>query len=162
MRFPVVSEAGGEKGVKGALPHHIGLRSHMFTKDLCEAPNGSDQFLALGGIPSIKDSEHDDFLSVDFSWQKWQGWRLSQDYPNAQVVRHVFDELSVFFQDRLGFVEGENNQSAEHSRTNGMQLELEGGDDAKVPAATADAPEQVRILTGTCSDQLSVGCHHVR
>src|SRR5712691_8827717 len=162
VRLPVVTEARGEQGIKGALPHDIGLGAYVFAEDLREVPNGGNQFLALGRISSIEDSEHDDFFSVDFGGQKWQGWSLSQHYPNVQVIWNIFNELTVLLQDRLGLVERENNQSAEHSGSNQMQLKLEGGDNAKVPTTTSDAPEQVGILTGTCSDQLSVGCHHVR
>src|SRR6266699_1461556 len=109
VRLPVVAEARGEQGVKGALPHHIGLGTNVFTKDLCEAPNGGDQILALGRISSVEDGEHDDLFSVDFCGQKWQGWSLSQDYPNIQVIWSIFNELPIFLQDRLGLVERENN-----------------------------------------------------
>src|SRR2546427_4957958 len=66
VRLPVVTEARGEQGVEGALPHHIRLGAYVFAKDFCEVPNGGNQFLALGRISSVEDSEHDDFFSVDF------------------------------------------------------------------------------------------------
>ena len=41
--------------------------------------------------------------------------------------------------------------------TNGMELELEGGDDAEVAPAAAHAPEKVRVLGGAGDAGLAVG-----
>jgi hypothetical protein len=38
-----------------------------------------------------------------------------------------------------------------------MELVLEGGDDAKVSAATPQAPEEVCVLSGTGRKQLAIG-----
>ena len=38
-----------------------------------------------------------------------------------------------------------------------MQAELELGDDAEVPAAAAEAPEEIRVLVGARAHELAVG-----
>src|SRR5438132_5666721 len=42
-----------------------------------------------------------------------------------------------------------------------MELVLEGGDHAKVPAATPHAPEEVSVFRGAGREQLAVGRHHI-
>src|SRR5713101_950288 len=42
-----------------------------------------------------------------------------------------------------------------------MELVLEGGDHAKIPAPAAEAPEQIGVLGGTRGQKLAFGCHHI-
>src|SRR5262245_25114943 len=46
-------------------------------------------------------------------------------------------------------------------RPDGVQLELKGSHDAKVAAATADAPEEFAVFQLTGVDHTSFRCHHL-
>ncbi len=56
---------------------------------------------------------------------------------------------------------GRQDQHAAHGRLERMQRVLEPGDDAEVPAAAADRPEQVRMMLGIDAQELAVGGHDV-
>src|SRR5262249_46839234 len=47
-------------------------------------------------------------------------------------------------------------QHARQQRADGMQLILEGSDDAKIPTTTAQAPEEVSVLAGASDAQFAV------
>ena len=61
--------------------------------------------------------------------------------------------------DRLGG--GRQDQHAAHGGLERMQPESEAGRDAEVAAATADRPEQVRVMLGVDAKELAVGGHDV-
>ena len=52
-----------------------------------------------------------------------------------------------------------HEHAAEHDRTNLVELEVERGDDAKVAAAAAQAPEELRVLLLRRHDLTAVGSH---
>lgn len=52
---------------------------------------------------------------------------------------------------------GQNMRPAEHDRTDGLQPELEVGDDAEVAAATVECPEEIWVFRVARRDQRSVG-----
>ena len=78
------------------------------------------------------------------------------DRPGGQFVRGRPGELAVEREDRLGLLERMDHDTGQH-RADRMELVLEGGDDAKVPAATPHAPEEVGVLRGAGREELAVG-----
>jgi hypothetical protein len=71
------------------------------------------------------------------------------------------DVVAVELEDLPGggeLVEDDADEDVLH----GEQLELEGGDDAEVPAAPAEGPEEVRVLRRARDTEAPVGEDHVR
>ncbi|MDM0085129.1 hypothetical protein QTI17_31540 [Variovorax sp. J31P179] len=60
-----------------------------------------------------------------------------------------------------GRVERMHDESGQHHRADGMQLELERGHHAEVAAATADSPEQIGVLLLAGAQELAFGGDHV-
>ena len=82
--------------------------------------------------------------------------RVMQTAPEASSSGAALGELAVEREDRLGLLERMDHDTGQH-RADGMELVLEGGDHAKVPAATPHAPEEVGVLCGAGRQELPVG-----
>ena len=68
-------------------------------------------------------------------------------------------QLAIGGQDLGAALVLEHQRAAEDHRPDGMQGELELGDHAEVAAASAQAPEQVRVLVLARADDAAVGGH---
>ena len=64
----------------------------------------------------------------------------------AELVRRVAHQVAEAAQQLRGPLLGVDEQPGEHLRPDGVQRELERGDDAEVPAAAAQRPQQVGVL----------------
>ena len=86
-----------------------------------------------------------------------QGRRLAVHDDRGELVGHVGDPVAVEAQHLRRLLHRPDDRSGEDLGTDGVELELELGDDAEVPPGPADAPEQVAVLLGAGLDQLPVG-----
>ena len=83
------------------------------------------------------------------------------DHRGGQLVRDIGDPVAVEAHQLRRLLHRPRHQAAVHDRSDRVQPELELGDDAEVPAATADAPEQVRVHVLARGHQLALGGDHV-
>src|SRR5439155_13972550 len=87
------------------------------------------------------------------------GDRGSEDLSEAdELVRSFGRELSEGREDLMCVFEAVHQQAAEQE-TNGMQPERELDDDAEVPAATSQRPEQIGVLLFRRADDSAVGSY---
>ena len=76
---------------------------------------------------------------------------------SRQLVGRCLGILVIDLEGGSGLGHRINQRPPEHSWADGMESELEGGDNAKVPASAPYAPEQVWVLSGTCSEDAAFG-----
>jgi hypothetical protein len=91
----------------------------------------------------------------------WQ--RRDRAEPNdvAELVRRVGHEFAVEAQDVGGVLGRPEHRSGDHRGAEGVQREPERGDDAEVPAAAAQRPEQVGVIVGRCPDDVAASGDHL-
>ncbi|MNN73246.1 hypothetical protein D3C81_1893480 [compost metagenome] len=83
---------------------------------------------------------------MDLLGKERQGRRLADDHPDIEVVRHLFAETGEGVDDGLGLIEWVDDQAAQHLGADGMELELEAGDDPEVATTATQPPEQIGVL----------------
>ena len=154
MGLPVVAGAGGEQRVEGLLPGDVGLDADVLAQRGAELAQRLDERLALLRVTRVEQREHDDLLAVDLLGEERQRRRLAQDGPHGELVRRLGDEVAVLLQHRLRLGDRVDDQAAQHVGADGVESELEAGDDAEVAAAAAERPEEVGVLGGA-------GAHHL-
>ena len=93
--------------------------------------------------------------------QEGGGWRGDQVDQGAQLVRQVACEVAVEAHDLLGAVARIEDRAGGHGRADRVQIELEGGDDAEIASAAAQAPEEVGVLRRARGEDLAVGGDHL-
>ena len=79
---------------------------------------------------------------------------------SVQLLRRLLDEAAIPLHDCGRVLELPEHRSGVVG-VHGMPLEEERRDDAEVAAASADGPEEVRVLFGARGDEAAVGEHHV-
>ena len=60
------------------------------------------------------------------------------------------------FENRFCISERMHDKAGDNLLTEFVKLKFEGGDDAEIPAAPSERPEQVRVLGGTCAEQFAI------
>jgi hypothetical protein len=65
------------------------------------------------------------------------------DHDRHQLVGRVRNPVAVEAEHIGRILHRPEDRPGEHDRPHGMQAELELGDDAEVPAAAAEAPEEI-------------------
>ena len=141
MRLPIVPRAPRQERIEGLLPGGVRLDADLLAVRRAESAQRLDQFLALSGVARIAQGERDDLFSVDLLRQERQWGCLPGYHPDVEIVRHRLGETGKLCEHRLRLVEREDDEPAQHVRPDGMELELEAGDDTEVPAATTQPPE---------------------
>jgi hypothetical protein len=85
-------------------------------------------------------------------------WRdRAQPDDVAELVRRVGDEFTVEAQDVGGVLGLPEHRSGHDGGADGVQREPERADDAEVPAAASQRPEQVGVVVGRCPDDVALG-----
>jgi len=79
----------------------------------------------------------------------------------AELVGNLGNEVPVEAQHVGGVVGRPEDRPGHHGRAEGMQRELERGDDAEVAAAASQRPEQVGVLVGGRPDDADLGGDHL-
>src|SRR5260370_32071299 len=90
-------------------------------------------------------------------------WRCRCDQEReyrTQVFGCSSDVVTEEPQDLASFLDGIEHRAAQN-RAHWMQLVLEGCHDAKVAPATTHTPEEVLVLVGAGSDELSISRYDV-
>jgi hypothetical protein len=86
-------------------------------------------------------------------WPSGEGEKAAR---RGQFIEDIAGELAVKCEDVSCLLEGIEHHATQHQGADRMELVLEGGDDAKVPAAS-HAPEESRVLGGTGGQEPAVG-----
>jgi hypothetical protein len=90
-------------------------------------------------------------LNVRVTWTPEAPLAIEGTIPFDEIV-----PLPLECEDCLGVLERMDDDTGQY-RADPMELVLEGGDDAKVSAATPQAPEEVCVISGTGRKQLAIG-----
>ena len=90
-----------------------------------------------------------------------QRWDRAEADDGPELVGRVRDVVPVEAQDIGGVLGRPEHRSGEDVGADGMQPEPERGDDAEVPAAASQRPEQVGVIVGRRPDDLTVGGDHL-
>jgi hypothetical protein len=78
-----------------------------------------------------------------------------------ELVGRVGDELSVEAHDVGGVVGRPEHRTGDDGGTDRVQREPERADDAEVPAAASQRPEQIGMVVRRCPDDVAVGGDHL-
>ncbi len=81
--------------------------------------------------------------------------------PGPDLVGRLRHEVSVEAEELTRHGCREDQHPAQHDRSQGMEPELEGSDDAEVATASTQAPEQVGVLRLGRDHHAPIGCDHL-
>src|SRR4249919_1373643 len=131
---------------------------HQRRPELAERMDGA---LAVLDRPGVAAGDGDGRPEVQFLADSWQ--RRDRAEPNdvAELVRRVGDEFAVEAQDVGGVLGRPEYRSGRDGGADGVQREPERADDAEVPAAAPQRPEQVGVIVGRCLDDVALGGDHL-
>jgi hypothetical protein len=107
-------------------------------------------------VARVAGHDHAHRLAVAVGWQERQRRRQVEPEERAQLVGCLADELAVERERLAGRADLVEDRAADH-RADRVELELERGHYAEVPAAAAQRPEQVRVLRPAGGDEAAVG-----
>ena len=98
---------------------------------------------------------------VEVLVDNWQ--RRDRAEPNdvAELIRRVGDEVTVEAQHVGGVLGRPEHRSGHDGGADGVQREPERADDAEVPTAASQRPEQVGVIVGRCPDDVALGGDHL-
>src|SRR5262245_3978927 len=160
--LPIVVEAMRNTAVKESLMRSVSDGADEVHQGRTEGSKRSEYpltfFHARAGIAG---GEYDDGTAVDVLGQPWVWRGLPQGNKHRELIRDLRDVVAVKPEDLQGPLGGVHQHSSQDLRPDGMEMVLERRDDAEVPAATADTPEQVGMLLVADHQKLSVGGDHV-
>ncbi|HEU0214988.1 MAG TPA: hypothetical protein VFR13_12930 [Jiangellaceae bacterium] len=88
-------------------------------------------------------------------------WDRAEPDDGPKLVRRIADEVSVEVQDIGGVLRPPVDRPGNDRWANRVQREPERADDAEVPAAASQRPEQVGVLVGRRSDDVALRGDHL-
>ena len=159
-RLPVVLEAGGDERIERAVQRRVRRR----TDELCDhgrhIVERFEHLLTLldGARPAA--DEGDERVPVTILRDERKRWSDLERREHPHLSWGVGDVVAIELQDGLDLAQLEEHRAAVDV-VHGMEAKLEEGRDTEVPAAPAERPEQVFVLTFARDESSSVGRHHV-
>ena len=131
---------------------------HERRPELAERADGT--LTVLDG-PGVAAGDGDGRPEVQFLADDWQ--RRDRAEPNdvAELVWRVGDEFAVEAQHVGGVLGRPEHRSGHDGGADGVQREPERADDAEVPAAAPQRPEQVGVIVGRCPNDVALGGDHL-
>src|SRR2546425_6477535 len=130
-RLPIILEPCRIKSVNQLLSSGVRDGADLIHQRRSECPQGFDKSFSFGECSTVANDDPHDWSSVR---------QANKDYPGSHLVRRRNRELAVELEDLRCLLERIRHDATQH-RADCMELILEGGDDAKVPATTPYAPE---------------------
>ena len=88
-------------------------------------------------------------------------WEGRQEGDDIHLVGHIGGELADQGEQFLCFVVRVDQVTRQHRWADGMQLVLEGGNDAEITPTAPKAPQQVGVLVGVGGEHTAIGGDHV-
>ncbi|NCL74033.1 hypothetical protein AIIKEEIJ_01471 [Rhodococcus sp. YH1] len=163
VRPPVPLQAGRVEGVECALQH--GER-HVVQADQQRRAVGPDGLEHLVGLAVRSGVAPDDAAAPaapEVLGERGGGWDGEQRDPAAEFLRERRQQFPVPAHDVGGVGEVVEHRAADDHAgfADVVAAEGEGGDDAEVPAAAAQRPEQVAVRVLVGRHERAVGEHHV-
>lgn len=146
MRLPVVARTRREERIEGLLPCGVRLHPDVLAVRRAEPAQRPDQLLTLSRVACIAQGEHNDLFPMDVLGQEGQRGRLPHDHPDGELVRHCLGETGELREHGLRLTERKDDEPAQHVWPDGMELELEAGDNTEVAAAATQPPEEVIVF----------------
>ena len=126
---------------------HVGDRG----RDLAE---GLDRGLALGRVAAPDEHHSERQLTDALGRDERERWQTHQERDRRELLGCARGDRDEGPQDFLG---GRHEERAAEDVTDRVHLVLEPGDDAEVPAAAADRPEQIGVRGLARDDLPAVG-----
>jgi hypothetical protein len=140
-----VLKPGRHEGVEGAVERRIGHRPDVLGNDRSDLVEPLEHLLALLERARPARDEREEGLSLAILGDERQ-WR--RDPPGGEAperLGNVLDEVAVEAEDGPSVLELVEHRAAVDLRDR-VEPELELGDDAEVPAAAPQRPEEVVVL----------------
>jgi hypothetical protein len=106
-------------------------------------PDGLLRFLGVAGVDGDEDQDQRAVRFVGQAGQRRCDGERGRHAEFARSVRHVVGEL---VENRRGLLAGKDDHAGTDVRAQRVGAELERGDHTEVAAASAQCPEQVRVL----------------
>ena len=159
--LPVVVPAVGDAVVETALMVDVEGGSdqiHERGPELAERTDGTLTVLDGSGVAA---GHGDGRPEVEVLVDDRQRRDRAEPDDVAELVRRAGDELAVEAQDVDGVLGRPEHGSGHDDGTDRVQREPERADDAEVPAAAPQGPEQVGVIVGRGPDDVALGGDHL-
>jgi hypothetical protein len=139
----------------GRVEQPLELRVGAWGDGVVQRPPDAPQRFDRGFRAGVADAEAQDGPAVEALGDERERRRQAQVEDRGQLVGRAGDEGAVLAQDLGSVVEGVVDRAREDG-ADVVQAVLERGRDAEVPAAPAQAPEQLGVLVGARADPVAV------
>src|SRR5512141_3457537 len=113
----------------------------------------SSGFLVAG----MKEREYDDLGAVHLRRKKRKRGGFAQYRPDRGLIAEFPGELTVLLECRGRLLQGIRDQAGQDAGAKRVKLEFESRDDAEIPAASLEGPEQIGVLPPVCPHETAVG-----
>jgi len=161
VRLPIIARARRQQRVEGLLPGAIRLHADEFPQRLSEMPHRLDRLSPGLRVAGVKERKRDDPGAVHLRRKKRKRGGLAKHRPDRGLLALSLDELTVLPERRGRLLQGIHDQAAQHAGAERVKPEFESRDDAEIPAASPQGPEQIRVLfpvrpheTAVCGDHV--------
>ena len=145
---PVPLQTGRIKRVKHTLQCRLRQRPDEIQCRFLECSDRLEDFFCFVQRPSVCPDHAAHFFQVQVFGEGWSWWHSEKREKAIQIIGHRGDQIAIPFHHIRSFA-----QLVKHGtgiqRIDRMQPERERRDHAKIAAAAAKRPEQLRIFVGT-------------
>ena len=153
MHLLVVLAPGQSDSVQHGLHLSVGHGPNEVGHGWAELSDWPQDFLPRLGGPVV--AHHDGYRRLPLG-------RCEKPHHRTQLIGVVPGEVSIELECLLGFLVGIEHHAPKQRWAQGMELVLEGGNHAEVPAATAQPPEEVGVFCRAGDQEPPIGCDNVR
>ena len=153
--LPVVEAAGRVAAVEHRVQHGVRHRPELHEGGRAELPERSDVFLRPFRLPEVTGD-------ADGQLRAGAVGRVHEARERHEVVGRAGREVPVETEELLGGLEGMRDEPADDQGAHRVEAELEGRDHPEVPAAAAQAPEQIGVLALGGGEGAAVRGDHAR
>src|SRR5512141_3324244 len=108
-------------------------------------------------VAGMKDREYDDLGAVHLRRKERKRGGFAQYRPDRGLLAELLGELAVLLECRGCLFQGIRDQPGQDVGAKRMKLEFESRDDAEIPAASLEGPEQIGVFPPVCPHKTAVG-----
>ena len=160
--LPVLPDPLREQSVEGGVERGVGHRADELGLDLGDVAERLDRLLALLRPPAPAGDHRAEHVAVAVLRDEGQRRGHLPAEERAELLGGLLDVVVVRAHDGAARPRPRRTSGRRRWSSTSCSCELEGGDDAEVPAAAAQRPEQVLVLVLARDEDPPIGGDHLR